>query len=156
MTSIPFPQFEGSPRTTTAERVLAAGANEIYEAWTSRIDRWFAQPGTVSMLHEEGRAWFFYNRDDWGRHPHYGRFLRLVPDRLIETTWITGNGLNEGTCGAETVLRIELTPSGSETRLVLTHLGFSSDESCKAHAENWPLALDELAKALSAREIEFR
>lgn len=100
------------------------------------------------MQLEEGRAWFFYNRNDWGRHPHYGRFLRLEPAKLIETTWVTGNGSNEGTLGAETVLIFELFPISETTLLRLTHSGFVSDASRDAHAENWPLALDELAAAL--------
>ncbi len=103
------------------------------------------------MEPQEGRAWFFYNRDDWGRHPHYGRFLQLKPDKMVETTWLTGNGKQEGTCGAETVLRIDLIPSGEQTLLKLHHSGFVSEDSRSAHAENWPLALDELANVLAAK-----
>lgn len=100
-----------------------------------------------------GSAWFFYNREDWGRHPHYGRFLSLEPDELVETTWVTGNGSREGTWGAETILRIQLTPCANGTKLQLTHTGFVSDESCDAHAENWPIALDELADVLKGGQM---
>lgn len=130
--------------------MFAASAASLYAAWTTDFDLWFAQPGTLSMEPREGRAWFFYNRDEWGRHPHYGRFLRLDPDHLIETTWLTGNGTDAGTGGAETVLQIVLEPEGDATILRLTHSGFASRQSRDAHAENWPLALDELANALKA------
>ena len=122
--------------------------SEVYTAWTERFDLWFAQPGTVSMVPEPGRPYFFYNRDEWGRHPHYGRFLDITENRLIEMTWMTGNGTTEGTAGAETILRIELVPNGAATEIRLTHSGFVSEESCAAHKENWPLALNELAEAL--------
>ncbi|NNE58081.1 MAG: SRPBCC domain-containing protein, partial [Hellea sp.] len=93
--------------------------------------------------------YFFYNRDEWGRHPHYGRILDFKENQLIEMTWMTGNGTNVGTQGAETILRIELTSNGSGTHIRLTHSGFVSENSHHDHAENWPLALDILAEALS-------
>jgi hypothetical protein len=64
---------------------------------SERFDSWFAQPGTLSMAAAPGQPYFFYTPDEWGRHPHYGRFLNLVKDRLIEMTWMTGNGTAEGT-----------------------------------------------------------
>ena len=67
------------------------------------------------MVSEPGRPYFFYNRDEWGRHPHYGRFLELRENELVEMTWMTGNGSAEGTQGAETLLKVVthllLTPS---------------------------------------------
>ena len=100
------------------------------------------------MVPEPGRPYFFYNRDEWGRHPHYGRFLEVVTDELVEMTWMTGNGTAEGTEGAETILRVELVPEGDGTRVRLTHTGFVSDKSREGHAENWPLALKILEEAL--------
>ena len=101
------------------------------------------------MVPEVGRPWFFYNRNEWGRHPHYGRFLDLVENELVEMTWMTGNGTDAGTQGAETVLRIELVPKGEATEVRLTHSGFVSEKSRDGHEENWPLALEELGAALS-------
>jgi len=80
------------------------------------------------MVPEPGRPFFFYNRDDWGRHPHYGRFLDAKKNQLIEMTWMTGNGTTE---------------------VRLTHSGFVSENSCDGHQENWPLALKILDEALS-------
>ena len=100
------------------------------------------------MVPEPGRPYFFYNRDEWGRHPHYGRFLDLKENELIEMSWMTGNGTDEGTQGAETVLRVELTPQGEATQVRLTHTGFVSEKARDGHAENWPLALEILDGAL--------
>lgn len=63
-------------------------------------------------------------------------------------TWITGNGTDEGTQGAETILRIDLTPNGEGTNLRLIHSGFPSEKSHAGHKENWPLALEILDEAL--------
>lgn len=149
MSSIPRPDLSTRPLQTTCEHTVRATPDRVYSAWTERFDTWFAQAGTVAMVPEVGRPYFFYNRDEWGRHPHYGRFLDLVENELIEMTWMTGNGTDAGTQGAETVLRIELVPRGEATEVRLTHAGFVSEKSRDGHEENWPLALEALDAALS-------
>lgn len=148
MTAIPRPDLSARPLVASCSRTVRAAPPEVFAAWTERFDAWFAQAGTVAMTAEAGRPYFFYNRDEWGRHPHYGRFLEVVPDELVEMTWVTGNGEAVGTEGAETVLRIELAPAGDGTEVRLTHSGFSSEASRDAHAENWPPALEILDAAL--------
>ncbi len=148
MESIPRPDLAARPLQMTCEATIHAAPSAVFAAWTERFDAWFAQPGTVSMTATPGQPYFFYNRNEWGRHPHYGRFLEVVENQLVEMTWMTGDGTAEGTAGAETVLRIELTPRGGATEIRLTHSGFVSAASCRAHEENWPLALHELDEAL--------
>lgn len=148
MSTIPRPDHTNRPLTMTCEQTINASVSDVYAAWSHQFDRWFAQAGTLSMTDEPGRPYFFYNREDWGRHPHYGRILDSKENAFIEMTWMTGNGEAKGTEGAETRLRIDLTPNGDTTHVRLTHSGFSSKASLAAHAENWPLALDILNQAL--------
>ena len=149
MRSIPRPDLSARPLQMTCRYTVNAKPETVYAAWTERFDAWFAQPGTLAMTPEPGRPYFFYNRDEWGRHPHYGRFLEVKENELVEMTWMTGNGTPEGTEGAETVLRIELAPKGDGTEIRLTHSGFVSERSRDGHAENWPLALEILGEAVS-------
>lgn len=148
MKSACMPDLTQRPFTMTVERQMKASAHDLYEAWTSKFDKWFAQPGETFMVPEVDRPFFFYNRRDWGRHGHYGRFLELQKDRLIEMTWLTGKG---GTFGAETVLRVELIPQAGGVLLRLTHSGFDDEKSCQGHKDNWPEALEILDRALERR-----
>jgi uncharacterized protein YndB with AHSA1/START domain len=109
---------------------MRAAPNVLFRAWTAHIDRWFAAPGTVLMQGEVNTVFFWETQHQGQRHPHYGRFLRLEHDTVIEMTWLTGP---DGTKGAETVVLVELAPAGSGTRLRLTHSGFLDQESRDRH-----------------------
>ena len=132
----------------TWQGFLNVAPDRIYEAWTSKFDLWFAEPGEIFMVPEVDRPYFFYNRTEWGRHPHYGRFLELRENEVVEMTWLTGDGEAVGTEGAETVARIELVPQDGGTMIHFLHAGFVNERSRDGHRENWPLAFEELARAL--------
>jgi len=131
----------------TVERLMKASASDIYRAWTQDFDAWFAQPGELFMTPEIDKPFFFYTRHDWGRHAHYGRFLELKQDELIVMAWVTGEN---GTEGAETVIRVELATAEGGTQLRLTHSGFCHEQSRQGHVDNWPEALEALDKTLYA------
>ncbi len=106
---ITIPDLSSRPHALTVERAIAAPPDVLYRASTERFDRWFAAPGTVLMRGDVDAPFFFETHHAGRRHPHYGRFLRLQPDRLVEMTWVTGA---EGTKGAETVVTVRLTHAG--------------------------------------------
>jgi uncharacterized protein YndB with AHSA1/START domain len=153
MTSAPIfrePDLSARPFRLAVERQMPLRHETLYKAWTREFDNWFAAPGSVLMTGQLDTPFFFeteYSHSPEApvqRHPHYGRFLALDPDRLIQLTWLTGAA---GTRGAETVVTVELIPNENGTLLKLTHAGFPDQESMVQHREAWPMVLELLERS---------
>ena len=140
------PDLSARPSSCVVERTMSCPPHAIYKAWTEQFDRWFAAAGTVLMRPEIDAPFFFETHYDGGRHPHYGRFLDLKQDRLVEMTWVTGSA---GTEGAETVVSVEIAPHRSGSHVRLGHSGFPNQESMERHGKAWREVLAQLDKVLS-------
>jgi uncharacterized protein YndB with AHSA1/START domain len=146
--SLNAPDLSARPFKLSVERQLTASPEVLFKAWTEQLDRWFAAPGTVLMAGVVNSVFFFETHHEDQRYPHYGRFLSLEQNRLVELTWVTGAG---GTKGAETVVRVELAPHGGGTQLRLTHAGFPDEESRDQHVQAWPMVLEQLDKVMAGQ-----
>ena len=149
-----MPDLSDRPYGLTIERALALSAKTIFNAWTKDLDLWFAAPGSVLMQGEVNTTFFFETEFKLAahatvkRHPHYGRFLQVVPDQLLQFTWVTGA---PGTEGAETVVTVELKEKANETSVRLSHEGFSSPAARDGHEHAWPVVLQHMEQKLGAQ-----
>lgn len=137
------PDLSGRPHSLTRERIMRIQPAMLYRAWTQEWERWFTTPGSVLMRAAVNEPFFFAVEFEEQVYPHYGRFLRLEPDRLVEFTWLT-----LGTKGAETVVTVELAPNEAGTLLRLTHAGFPDEASMKEYEEGWRSVLEEQEERL--------
>jgi uncharacterized protein YndB with AHSA1/START domain len=150
--AIRIPDLSARPFGLVAEHTFAVQPAALYQAWTVGFDQWFAAPGSVIMSPQVNTAFFFETEFKHAsdtvakRHPHYGRFLRLIPHSLVELTWVTGV---LGTEGFETVITVKLAPANGRTHLHLTHAGFPGAAARDRHSQAWPLVLTHLEERIT-------
>lgn len=134
------------------KRRLAAGADEVYAAWTDphSLAEWMRPlPGGRTEATADVRVGGKFLVDMYDKegklYRHEGEYLRLERPRLVEFSWIS-----EATERGRSIVTVELRSVGEdETELTLTHRLLPSESSAQSHAEGWAAILVELAAALN-------
>jgi uncharacterized protein YndB with AHSA1/START domain len=78
-------------------------------------------------------------------YPHYGRYLKVEPDRLLEFTWVS-----QGTLGKESIVRVDFEPAPDGTRVTLTHSGLPDEKLRNDHEAGWTEILEWLESRLDS------
>lgn len=134
------------------KRTLNAAPSVVFQAWTKPdvLTRWMA-PGPLSCPSATvdlrvGGAYRFEMREPGGdTHVAVGAFKEIVEDQKLVMSWSW-----EGGSSPESLLTIELAPSGSGTDLTLTHERLGSAEEARKHTEGWMGCLQKLEGLLAA------
>jgi uncharacterized protein YndB with AHSA1/START domain len=147
MTDLFTPNLSDRPHDARVARVMRATPEAIYKSFTMGWEDWFALPGGLIASPIPQGQLFFVVEHEGQRHPHYGRFLKLEPNRKVELTWVTGKA---GTHGAETLLSIDIEPRGDGCGLTLKHRGFYDQDTADHHGRSWETILANLDARLTA------
>ena len=123
---------------------MAASPAALFRAWTQQFDLWFAAPGSVIMDVGINKVFYFETDFEGKRHPHYGRFLKLQPNALVEITWLRWRR-----SALRPLVTVDLRPQGAGTLLCLVHAGFPNEESRDRHENAWPSVLKRLDECLA-------
>lgn len=116
------------------EQALEWGASDAFEIKTWEMD---ARPG--------GHWTFTSNEKATGRdYEHHGEVLEVDPARVLAYTWFA-NWHEEPS--HPTVVRWELSPTPTGTRVQVTHSGLAQLPSARTgYSEGWPGLLEALKK----------
>lgn len=141
------PDLSARPHSLVVSQKMNLAPAQVYDAWCKHFDHWFAQPGTLIMKPEVNSLFYFETFFENQRHPHYGRFLNLVENELVEMTWIT----ELGTQGAETVVRVEIEREADGVNVVLRHSGLPTEKAKVGHEGPWKYILGEFEQLMKTK-----
>jgi len=126
----------------STDRLFQALMNEAeVAAWlhpagmTCAECRWPARVGTnwrLVLVNSDGR-----------RFPVGGRFLEIVPSRLVRLTWIWEE---HDYAGIETIATLSVEPKAEGTLLTLEQQGLPDEKARRAHAQGFGASLDNLSQ----------
>ena len=134
-------------------RQIKSPIEKVFAAWTdpAQLSQWFApESGTIQEADIDlrpGGAFKIAFVAESDRFCAFGTYLRIDSPRLLEFTWKWEESSIER---GESVVTIELVPTGNVTELTLTHAKLESATSCEAHLKGWDSVLGRLATYATA------
>jgi uncharacterized protein YndB with AHSA1/START domain len=132
-------------------RRVRASAQQIFDLWTKPdlMVRWMSPfPGAVDCKAtcdlRPGGAFTLVMSSGQSSREVSGTYVLIERPRKLVFTW-SGPLTNH----VNTLVTLELNPSGDETDLVLTHERLPTPAICEGHTRGWGNILDHLAEVAS-------
>lgn len=145
-TPTPNPEIRG-PFSCTVPKTIQASPERVFLAWTDpdRARPWLSNGGDL-VLQPHGGGLFFLDMI-YGDHtyPHYGRYLQVEANRLLEFTWVS-----QGTLGKESIVRVDFEAVAGGTRVTLTHRGLPDEKIRSEHEAGWTEILQWLEERIDS------
>ena len=140
----PNPDIRG-PFSCAVSRVIKATPEQVFRAWTDPDGArpWLSNGGELVLQPHPGGLFFLDIIYGDHTYPHYGRYLKVEPDRLLEFTWVS-----QGTLGKESIVRVDLEPVGGGTKATLVHRGLPDEKINQDHEAGWAEILEWLETRL--------
>jgi uncharacterized protein YndB with AHSA1/START domain len=138
------------------ERTFRARPERVFDAWTDPelLRRWWAaQPDWTSPAaevdaREGGRYSLSMQEPDGGTvHTVAGEYREVERPKRLVYTWAWQDADADDN---ETLVTVEFHEEGEATRVVLTHEGFSNEDSRRNHEHGWNGCLDNLERRVFA------
>jgi uncharacterized protein YndB with AHSA1/START domain len=143
----------------TAEIEIAAPPERVFEAIANREQalQWGSSDAFQIVLWEMdvrvGGAWRFVSKERSGKNPpgldnfdHHGEYLEVDPPRLLVHSWYANWHPDPS---HRTIVRWELTPTKTGTRLKVTHSGLAPlAGAAQGYGDGWPGLLQQIKNFL--------
>lgn len=128
-------------------RTIRASPERVYDAWTTpeALTQWFAPSADfTTVVHEVeprvgGRYRIEMRHRSGSSHIAVGTYRELSRPSRLSFSWRW-----EGTPMADTIVTIEITPTGGGTELVLKHSGFTTEHDRNEHVKGWTGCLERI------------
>ena len=138
--SLPTPNRKiRGPFSCTVPRTIKASPERVFRAWTDpeKARPWLSNGGDLVL--QPHRGGLFDLDMIYGDHtyPHYGRYLQVEANRLLEFTW-----MSQGTLGMESIVRVDFEAADGGTRVTLTHSGLPDEKNRADHEGGWKELLE--------------
>lgn len=142
----PNPEVRGAFECSVP-RVIPVAPDRVFRAWTDpeKARAWLSNGGDLVLQPHVGGLFFLDMVYGGHTYPHYGRYLQVQTDRCLEFTW-----MSQGTKGKESIVRVDFEPSGSGTRVALSHRGLPDEKSAEDHKGGWAELLEWLEQRTAA------
>lgn len=134
-------------------RIYAAPPQKVFKAWIDpqALMRWFAPSDAFKTPEVEvdarvgGRYRIVMHAPDGEIHRVGGTYREVVPPRKLVFTWAW-----ESTPERESLVTVEIKPSGAGSELILVHEGFADADTRGRHEEGWNGCLVRLHRVAEA------